>query len=135
MRLRVVERVANGGGEPAMDVAAEVVTREQAAERQRLVRLLLPEIAEVGDLREAVLGEGEASFVDEDAELRRAVIEAMAGEITVSVNCGQEMYDVIEVTDTISGLSTAKRRVVGIDLHYTTGKRPAYDHRIRLGNP
>jgi len=70
-----------------------------------------------------------------DAELRRAVIEAMAGEITVSVNCGQEMYDVIEVTDTISGLSTAKRRVVGIDLHYTTGKRPAYDHRIRLGNP
>jgi hypothetical protein len=66
-----------------------------------------------------------------DAELRRAAINAEDGEITVAVNCGQELYDVIEVTDPVAGLS--KRRVLGLDLRYSRGRRPEYDHRITLG--
>jgi hypothetical protein len=68
-----------------------------------------------------------------EAELRRAGIEAQTGEIAVPVNCGQELYDVVEVTDAVAGLSAAKRRVLGLDLRYSTGKRPVYEQRVTLG--
>ncbi len=68
-----------------------------------------------------------------DAVLRGAAIAAAGGQITVPVNCGQEMYDVIDVTDAAAGLSAAKRRVLGIALRYATGAAPAYQQRITLG--
>ncbi len=68
-----------------------------------------------------------------DAVLRRAAIGSAGGEITVPVNCGQELYDVVEITDAGAGLSAAKRRVLGIALRYSTGARPTYEQRIRLG--
>ncbi len=70
-----------------------------------------------------------------DAVLRREAIEATDGEIVVPVNCGQELYDVIEVTDAKAGLSAARRRVLGVALRYSTGDRPAYEQRIGLGGP
>jgi len=57
----------------------------------------------------------------------------MSGEITVPVNCGQELYDVVEATDPGAGLTAAKRRVLGISLRYSTGERPEYQQRIALG--
>jgi hypothetical protein len=68
-----------------------------------------------------------------DAVLRQAALEAMSGEITVPVNCGQELYDIVEVTDAGAGLSAARRRVAGISLRYSTGERPVYEQRIALG--
>ena len=68
-----------------------------------------------------------------DAVLRKAALATEDGEIAVPVNCGQELYDVIEVTDALAGLSAAKRRVLGIDLRYSTGERPAYQQRLSLG--
>ena len=68
-----------------------------------------------------------------DAALRHAVLEATNGEITVPVNCGQELYDVIEVTDAGAGLAAARRRVLGIAMRYATGERPVYEQRIMLG--
>jgi len=68
-----------------------------------------------------------------DALLRKAALAATDGEITVPVNCGQELYDVIEVTDAGAGLSAARRRVLAIDLRYATGARPAYQQRLGLG--
>jgi hypothetical protein len=59
----------------------------------------------------------------------------MSGEIMVPVNCGQEPYDVIEVTDAASGLAAARRRVLGIALRYSTGQRPVYERRISLAAP
>lgn len=47
--------------------------------------------------------------------------------------CGQELYDVIEVTDPVTGLNAARRRVAGLELRYATGKRPVYEQRIVLG--
>jgi hypothetical protein len=67
-----------------------------------------------------------------DAVLRREALEAMSGEITVPVNCGQELYDVVEVTDTGAGLTAARRRVLGISLRYSTAERPVYEQRIAL---
>ena len=67
------------------------------------------------------------------AVLRHEAIGATGGEITVPVNCGQELYDVVEVTDAGAGLSAAKRRVLGLSLRYATGERPEYQQRITLG--
>jgi hypothetical protein len=49
------------------------------------------------------------------------------------VNCGEELYDVVEVTDAGAGPSAARRRVLGIALRYSTGERPVYEQRITLG--
>ena len=68
-----------------------------------------------------------------DAVLRKAEIRSASGEITVPVNCGQELYDVVEVTDAVAGLSAAKRRVLGLALEYATGERAVYRQRIALG--
>ena len=70
-----------------------------------------------------------------DTVLRTAAIDGMSGEITVPVNCGQELYDVIEVTDAGAGLSAARRRVLAIAMRYSTGKRPVYEQRISLAAP
>ena len=70
-----------------------------------------------------------------DAVLRAAALAGMSGEITVPVYCGQELYDVVEVTDAGAGLSTARRRVLGIAMRYSTGDRPVYEQRITLAAP
>ncbi|MBI4289769.1 MAG: hypothetical protein HY671_15240 [Chloroflexi bacterium] len=67
-------------------------------------------------------------------ELRHREMETLGGEITVPANCGQELYDVIDVTDSPAGLSQAKRRVLGLSLVYSVEKRAAvYQHRLTLG--
>ena len=67
-----------------------------------------------------------------EAFLRNAEIESGGGEILVPANCGQQLYDVIDITDANAGLSAAGRRVLGMDLTYN----PAlgrYEHRLHLG--
>ncbi len=68
-----------------------------------------------------------------DAVLRQESLATSGGEIAVPVNCGQELYDVVAVTDAVAGLSAAKRRVLGLSLRYATGERPEYQQRITLG--
>ncbi|MFQ5826780.1 MAG: hypothetical protein ACE5IA_05420, partial [Dehalococcoidia bacterium] len=53
------------------------------------------------------------------AELRREEIAQSHGEIVMPANCGQELYDVIDITDGRAGLSSAKRRVLGLTLDYS----------------
>jgi hypothetical protein len=66
------------------------------------------------------------------AELREEEIARTTGEIVVPANCGQELYDVIDITDTRAGLSSAKRRVLGLTLDYAP-EEARYRHRLRLG--
>ena len=68
-----------------------------------------------------------------DAMLRASALGALSGEITVPVNCGQELYDVIEVTDAGAGLSAARRRVVAMAMRYSTGKRSVFEQDVTLG--
>ncbi len=69
-----------------------------------------------------------------DALMRKAAMASLDGEIVVPVNCGQELYDVVTVTDAAAGLSEACRRVLGISLHYSrAGASPVYQMRLRLG--
>lgn len=67
-----------------------------------------------------------------EAYLRQAEIDADTGDIVVPVNCGQQMFDVIDVTDVRAGLDGEKRRVTGMVLKYRPWQG-VYRHRLRLG--
>jgi hypothetical protein len=66
-----------------------------------------------------------------EAVLRKAEIDTIDGRITVPVNCGQQLYDVIEITDIYCGLSEAKRRVLGMTLVYQP-QHGEYYQRLEL---
>jgi hypothetical protein len=66
------------------------------------------------------------------AHLREAEIEAEGGNILIPVNCGQQLYDVIALTDARAGLTAEKKRVLGIVLGYYP-RRGEYRQRLQLG--
>jgi hypothetical protein len=66
------------------------------------------------------------------AYLRQAEIEAEGGNILIPVNCGQQLYDVVAVTDARAGLDAEKKRVLGIVLGYYP-RRGEYRQRLQLG--
>ncbi|MFC1932643.1 hypothetical protein ACFLXU_03305 [Chloroflexota bacterium] len=67
-----------------------------------------------------------------EAYLREAEIESGGGAIRIPVNCGQQLYDVIDITDSRAGLSAEKKRVLGLNLIYNPG-RGEYEQRLSLG--
>jgi len=66
------------------------------------------------------------------AILRQSEIEAVDSSILVPVNCGQQLYDVLDVTDGRAGLDAEKKRVLGILLEFRP-VRGEYTQRLRLG--
>jgi hypothetical protein len=66
------------------------------------------------------------------ALLRESSMASTACEITVPTNCGQQLYDVVEVTDEGAGLAAAKYRVTGIDLDYRPSEGK-YEMKLKLG--
>jgi hypothetical protein len=95
-----------------------------------------PAVAETGDRLAQTLDTNVSTAAEAEARagalLRRAALSSLGGEITIRPNCGQELYDVIEVTDAAAGLAAAKRRVLGIELRYSAS-RGLYEHRLALG--
>ncbi len=77
---------------------------------------------------DTVAGAGERG----EAYLREAEIEAGGGIIRIPVNCGQQPYDVIDITDSRAGLDADKRRVLGLTLVYNP-QRGEYEERLSLG--
>jgi len=67
-----------------------------------------------------------------EAYLRRAEMEAVDGAILTPVNCGQQLYDVVDITDSRAGLSAANRRVIGLTLVYRP-RRGEYQQRLLFG--
>ena len=67
-----------------------------------------------------------------EAYLREAEIESAGGTIRIPVNCGQQLYDVIDITDSRAGLDAEKKRVLGLILVYNP-KRGEYQQRLLLG--
>lgn len=67
-----------------------------------------------------------------DALLREAAAAASGCEITVPPNCGQRLYDVVEVTDEATGLSAARYRVNAIELDYQP-MSSKYEMKLSLG--
>ena len=67
-----------------------------------------------------------------EAYLRQSEIESANGVIRVPVNCGQQLYDVIDITDARAGLNNDKKRVLGLSLIYNP-YRGEYEQRVLLG--
>jgi len=68
------------------------------------------------------------------AILRQADIESMAGHILVPMNCGQDLYDVIDITWPQAGLDASKRRVLAL-AHTWAPAKGKYTLRLNLGAP
>ncbi len=66
------------------------------------------------------------------AILRRVAVDSEFGQIEVPANCGQQLYDVIDITDGRAGLTLARKRVLGMRLQYDPAKGQ-YEHRLTLG--
>ncbi|MEJ2047841.1 MAG: hypothetical protein P8X92_07915, partial [Dehalococcoidia bacterium] len=67
-----------------------------------------------------------------EAYLRHAEMASVSGVVRIPPNCGQQLYDVIDITDLRAGLSSARRRVIGITLIYRP-LRGEYEERLLLG--
>ncbi|HLB36928.1 MAG TPA: hypothetical protein VJL31_10190 [Gemmatimonadales bacterium] len=80
----------------------------------------------------AVASATEAGYVA-SAVGRREAIAGRGDEVLVPVNCGQELWDVVDVTDPALGYSASERRVVGLRVSYERGARGRYDMRLWLG--
>lgn len=95
-----------------------------------------PEIASNGDILLIVedLNADTAARAQDlgEARLRKTAIAAVNGSIHIPVNCGQQLYDVIEITDVRAGLIAVRRRVLGMDLTYLPAKG-IYEQRLVLG--
>jgi hypothetical protein len=65
------------------------------------------------------------------AYLRESEIESVGGVIRIPVNCGQQLYDVIDVTNVRAGLDAEKKRVIGLTLVYNP-RRGEYEHQLSL---
>jgi hypothetical protein len=67
-----------------------------------------------------------------DALLREAEIQATDGEISVPMNCGQELWDVIEITDARVNFQSQKYRVRALGILHSISK-PEYRLKVVLG--
>ena len=68
------------------------------------------------------------------AVLSRMRLMGKRGVIFIPPNCGQELFDVVEVTDRQANQSAVKFRVVGIRFEYNPGEA-LYLHKLILGAP
>jgi len=69
-----------------------------------------------------------------DAILREASLRAERGNLTVGTNVGQELLDVVEVTDERCGISEENYRVQAIQTDYDR-RKGQYDQRLTIGAP
>jgi hypothetical protein len=68
------------------------------------------------------------------ALLRHEAQKSLGGQITVPTNVGQELYDVVSVTDIRVPLGSKNYRVLAIQTDYDR-RRGVYEQRLALGAP
>jgi hypothetical protein len=83
---------------------------------------------------DANLEEADQAEKRADALLRAQQTLQTQATIDVPTNCGQELYDVITVTDPRCGIDQEKYRVLGIQTDYDR-RKGQYDQRLALGAP
>jgi len=82
--------------------------------------LSIPTEAQAGDVATAVL-----------AKMR---LTKARGVILIPYNCGQELWDVVQITDAGANQSAVKFRVVGLRFEYHP-RQARYQHKLILGAP
>lgn len=89
----------------------------------------LGERALVRDRSSATAGAASATAA---AVLRRHALDADAGELMAPPNCGQELYDVIEIADGLVSPDALRRRVTAIRWRFER-RRAVYEQTLLLG--
>jgi len=69
-----------------------------------------------------------------DAILSKIRLTGKSGVILIPPNCGQELFDVVEINDSKGNQSAVKFRVVGIRFEYSP-RQARYYHKLTLGAP
>lgn len=69
-----------------------------------------------------------------DSILKKMRLTTKRGVILIPPNCGQDLWDVVEITDSLGNQSAVKFRVVGIRFEYNP-REARYHHRLILGAP
>lgn len=69
-----------------------------------------------------------------DAILRKGTLFAQGGQIVIPTNVGQELYDVVTVTDARCGITSKTYRVMDIDVQYSR-RKGHYRQVFALGAP
>jgi len=80
----------------------------------------IPTAAQAGDVAAAVL-----------SKMR---LMGKNGVIFIPPNCGQELFDVVQISDSAANQSAVKFRIVGMRFEYNPGQA-IYQHRLILGAP
>jgi hypothetical protein len=80
----------------------------------------IPTTAQAGDVASAVL-----------SKMR---LRGKGGVILIPPNCGQELFDVVQISDAGANQAAVSFRVVGIRFEYSP-KQARYQHRLLLGTP
>ena len=80
----------------------------------------IPTTAQAGDVASAIL-----------SKMR---LTGKRGVILIPPNCGQELFDVVQLSDSMANQSAVKFRVVGLRFEYNP-KQARYEHRLILGAP
>ena len=81
---------------------------------------------------DANLEEADLAQKRAEALLRKSAMESVGGQIIVPLNCGQEIYDVITISDGRCGISNRKYRVLGIESRYDCLQN-IYQQKLMLG--
>ncbi|MGB8707640.1 MAG: hypothetical protein WCD72_06825 [Dehalococcoidia bacterium] len=118
-RSFVIGRDANGNpvwGE-AYDSAESGLVGERLDFTQELA---IPTTAQAVDVASAIL-----------SKMR---LTTKRGVILIPPNCGQELFDVVQITDAGANQSAVTFRVVGIRFEYNP-KQARYQHKLILGAP
>jgi hypothetical protein len=112
----------------------------QDAEGARIVQDAFdPDLSGLGiDILEQVydpnLGDATRAQERADALLRQMSLRAQRGNLVIPTNVGQELLDVVEVTDARCGISGENYRVQGIRTLYDR-RKGQYDQTLALGAP
>jgi len=110
-RVRYTNRVQVFGGEPTsiftedydwaeLDLVGDVLDQD--------IDINLDTVAKGHDKGAAILAD--------------ALLQSLTGYIVVPMNVGQEIYDYIEITDSRAGLSSEKKRILGLGHVYDPSK-------------
>ncbi|UCD09304.1 MAG: hypothetical protein JSU79_01285 [Dehalococcoidales bacterium] len=104
-------------------IAGEKIIKDSFAWEQICEQL--PRTARLIDRNISTVGEaGERGEI----YLRTAESEAQDGTISIPVNCGQQLYDVIDITDERAGMVSEKKRVAGLTLIHNPRKGEYKQH-------
>ncbi len=108
-------------GNPVYGMAVDSIELDLVGERLDFRQeLAIPTIAQAAEVAAAILA--------------KMSLRGKMGFILIPPNCGQELFDVVQISDSGANQSAVKFRVAGIRFEYDV-REACYKHKLILGTP